>query len=196
MAFLNVTDKPIETFFYPHYRAFELISGGFVALLIKRGEGRKRIKLSTVHKEIISYISLGLIIAPMFYLNESSTFPGFNTLPPLLGTVLFILFSHKTVVSNLLSTPLMVFFGLISYPLYLYHQPIISYIYFFNILNSKNSLFIFFFTLLVSVPFSWLTYRYIETPIRKITRDKNSLSRKITFYLIIILSFFLYLEYL
>jgi hypothetical protein len=77
----------------------------------------------------------------------------------------------------------LVFLGLISYPLYLYHQPIISYLRFFKpALNNVSTLFI---VLFLSIPLSWLTFNYIEKPIRKKVNKKDKKSK---YYLISLLS--------
>lgn len=170
MAFVDVASSPTTTYFYPQYRAFELLIGAFVALVVHETWFTK-IQLKQKNNEIISYISLVLIIMPMFLLDKESTFPGVNTLYPIIGTAVFIAFSNKTTISKLFCSPPLVFVGLISYPLYLYHQPIISYLHFFNI--SENNLFIFIVTVVISTPLSWITYKYIEKPIRRIAHNKN-----------------------
>ncbi len=173
LALMSVGDSPTETYFYPQYRAFELIIGAFTALAV-RSQFFNKIQLEIHHKEIVSYISIALIILPMFLLDEYSTFPGFNTLYPCIGTALFIAFSYNTSISKLLSITPLVFIGLISYPLYLYHQPIISYILFFDL--TTNSTLILFIALFISIPLSWLTFRYIEKPIRSLSHKKHKSS--------------------
>ncbi|MEE9321315.1 MAG: acyltransferase family protein [Granulosicoccus sp.] len=170
MAVTSVVDSPITTYFYPQYRAFELITGAITALTIRSG-GFKKIKLKKICNEAISYLSLFLIILPMFLLDGNSTFPGVNTLYPCIGTAMLILFSTSTSVSKILSYTPLVFIGLISYPLYLYHNPIISYVHFFKLTVSNGVLLAI--VLAISIPLSWLTYRYIEMPIRKLAHKRN-----------------------
>jgi len=110
----------------------------------------------------------------MFLLDENSTFPGFNTLYSCVGTALFIAFSSRTSASKILSVKPIVFLGLISYPLYLYHQPIVSYVHFFNL--TDNVAIIFFIVLFIAIPLSWLTYRYVEKPIRSLAHKKHQSS--------------------
>ena len=173
MAFVAVGSSPITTYFYPQYRAFELLIGAFVAVMMQ-SVYFKRIQLEQKQKEIISYISVVLIIAPMYLLNEKSTFPGINTLYSCIGAALFIAFAFQTTLSKLLSLKPIVFVGLISYPLYLYHQPIISYLHYFNL--ADNSGIVLLLTVLISVPLSWLTYRYVEKPIRSLAHKKHESS--------------------
>ena len=56
--------------------------------------------------------------------DQTTPFPSLYTLIPVLGTALIIVFSDKkTTVSKILSTKLIVFIGLISYSVYLWHYP-------------------------------------------------------------------------
>ena len=173
MAAASVEEEAIKTYFLPQYRAFELILGAFVALATTTTFYKKLIVTTAQYqKEIISYIGLLLIIAPMFFLNEKSTFPGYNTLYPIIGAALIIAFSEKTSISKILSLYPFVFIGLISYPLYLYHQPILSFISFFNL--TSNKYIIIASVLLISISLAWLTYKYIEKPIRRSAHQKKT----------------------
>ena len=187
MAFIEVKNAPIATYFYPQYRAFELLIGAFVAILMQCASYR-RIQLEQEYREAIAYVSAALIITPMFLLNKESTFPGTNTLYPTFGAALFIAFSFQTTISKLFSSTPLVIVGLISYPLYLYHQPVISYLYFFNL--ADNKIILLFITLLISVPLSWLTYRYIEKPIRGLAHKKHRSSIAYVMPLTACLAFF------
>ncbi len=186
MAILSVDNAPIETYFYPQYRAFELILGALTALGM-RSQFFSEVKLNGLTKEIITYISLVLIVFPMFLLNKNSTFPGLNTLFPCIGASLFIGFSYRTSAAKVLGLPPLVRIGLISYPLYLYHQPIISYIHFFGLEFSKTIILII--VLLISITLSELTYRYIETPIRRKAHNQKKSSAIYMISLITSLSF-------
>jgi len=79
-----------------------------------------------------------------------------------LGAFLFAIgskYSYEISKTNLIfSNKVLVFFGLISFPLYLWHYVIISYMYIFNLNVEKYALVIIF----SSVLLAYLTYRYIE----------------------------------
>jgi peptidoglycan/LPS O-acetylase OafA/YrhL len=89
-----------------------------------------------------------------------------------LGGLLFaITYKYKYEISKtngLLSNNFLVFFGLISFPLYLWHYVLISYMHIFGLDVTKYGLFI----ILVSILLSYLTYRYIEIYARKQTSYK------------------------
>ncbi|ENO1825123.1 hypothetical protein BBM40_06740 [Vibrio parahaemolyticus] len=155
-------------YFLLHYRAFELLVGVIIALLMF--ERRVDVKESTANLLVI--LGLALIVAPIFVLDASSSFPGLNALFPCIGAALIIYFPSNGWVYKLLSSKAFVFFGLISYPLYLYHQPLISFSYFLDLNLSPIELF--FYVSLVASLLAWLTYRFIEIPIRKMA-SQNSL---------------------
>jgi peptidoglycan/LPS O-acetylase OafA/YrhL len=173
LAIVSVEKLPIETYFYPQYRAFELIIGALTALGM-RSQYFSKLYVNATKKEIISLLSIVLIISPMFLLDKDSTFPGVNTLWPCIGTALFIAFAYQTAISKVLGFNVLVYIGLISYPLYLYHQPIISYIQFFEL--TSNKIIILSIVLFISIPLAWLTYRYIEKPIRRMAHKDHQSS--------------------
>ena len=164
----SVSISPITTYFYPQYRAFELLIGAMAFFLEKSNDNDK---INRIFREILFAICILLIVIPMIVLNKESNFPGFNTLYPCIGTAIFIITAKKSTVSVFFKSPLLVMIGLISYPLYLYHQPIISFIYFFEI--SKNNVLIFLLTMIISTPFSYITYIYIERPVRVSVKYNN-----------------------
>lgn len=157
-----------SAYFLLQYRAFELMVGVITALLLL---GPIKYRFSDVARQVLSYIGLALILTPMFVLGKSSSFPGFNALWPCIGTALIIAFPNKGLITKLLSHKILVSIGLVSYPLYLFHQPVISFIYFFNINLSPIQTFTF--VIAVSTLASSLTYKYIETPIRKMAHSKR-----------------------
>jgi len=167
-----VANGETKGYFLLHYRAFELLIGAITALLLQCANG---ITLVNRTKQVLTYIGSALIITPMFILDEKSNFPGYNALWPCLGTALIIAFPNNGLITKILSHKVLVFIGLISYPLYLFHQPVISFIYFFNVQFSVIETF--FAVTSISVCASWLTYKFIENPIRKMASSKQ---RKMT----------------
>ena len=76
---------------------------------------------------IISIIGLALILAAVFAL-DSRDFPGYKALLPVMGAVLMIAAGKDAFLNRcLLSNRVMVWFGLISYPLYIWHWPFLSF---------------------------------------------------------------------
>ena len=174
-----VIESNTKGYFLLHYRAFELFVGVLTSLL---AASQERLKLNIKIHKILSYSGLFLIFFPMFILNENSSFPGFNALLPCLGTALLIIFPCQGKVAKLLTCRGFVLIGLVSYPLYLYHHPLISFIHFFEFSLSPISLF--FITFSIGAFVAWLTYKYVEQPIRRIV----STSSRLSFVIVVCLS--------
>lgn len=165
------TDRSPTGYFLPHYRGFELLLGAGLALIMKRISD---LEIPEALKQAANYLGVFAIAIPIFILDNESNFPGLNALWPCLGTVLIIGFPNKGLVTRALSMKWMVAIGLISYPLYLYHQPLISFYHYFDL--SWSPWLLFFFICTFSIPASWLTYRYLEQPIRKVAHKKSKTS--------------------
>jgi SGNH domain (fused to AT3 domains) len=93
-------------------------------------------------------------------------FPGWLALLPVAGAVAIILAgAEATLNRTVLSTRAAVFVGLISYPLYLWHWPLISYAYIIRLGKTPTPLMA---AGLVAISFllAWATYRFIEYPVR------------------------------
>lgn len=166
---------PIKAYFYPHYRAFELLIGAATALVMRSTFFNKH-QIKNQTRETAALLGLILIITPMFALDTNSSFPGINALWPCVGTALLIAYSERTMVAKALSYSPLVFLGLISYPLYLYHQPTISYLHFFGI--AQSSIMTLLVVTTIAVPLSWATYKYVEKPARRLAhKGSDSTSR-------------------
>jgi len=171
LAIYYVDSEPTKAYFYPQYRAFELLIGSATALFMKSSLFDE-LNISDKVKDYISIIAVLLMVIPMFIFDKDTPFPSFYTLAPTLGTALFIAFANQTSTAKLFSTKYIVFIGLISYPLYLYHQPVISYLHFFKMADSTLlSLAV---VMLFSIPLASFTYLYIEKPIRRVVHKPVS----------------------
>jgi len=73
-------------------------------------------------------LGLFLICSSLFLFDEQVPHPSFITLPPVIGTMLIIQFSHeREPISNLLASRPLVALGLISYSFYLWHFPVFAF---------------------------------------------------------------------
>jgi peptidoglycan/LPS O-acetylase OafA/YrhL len=107
-------------FFLPHLRAWELLIGALIALTPLRLPTRRPIGALT------GAFGLCLIVVPVFAYSEATTFPGIAALAPCVGAALIIVAGQQrpTAIGRLLAMRPVVFLGLISYSLYLWHWPI------------------------------------------------------------------------
>lgn len=118
---------PSFAYFLLPARMFELLLGGGLAMFWH--------KIPTVKKQvntILSGLGILLIILPSVLLDKSSIFPGFNALWPCLGSVFIIAAGKnkgtKGIVNEVLQSKPLVFIGLLSYSMYLWHWPIFVFI--------------------------------------------------------------------
>jgi peptidoglycan/LPS O-acetylase OafA/YrhL len=116
-----VARHPEAAFYFPLSRAWELLLGGWIAVA---GVGR----LATA-RTVLVLQSAGLVmilVAAMTYDNLTA-FPGLAALLPCVGTALVATWSERdSWVVRVLSVRAIVWFGLISYPLYLWHWPLLT----------------------------------------------------------------------
>jgi len=179
--------NPVFTFYSPFTRLWELLSGALVSvgrsyklahensLNIIFWKRKKNIVLNSINPVYFVVIGLLSIGLGLFYCDKNIVFPGYYGLFPVLGTSLIIYFGPDLHINKFLfSNTVIVFFGKISYPLYLWHWPILV----FSSLYSGHDLIIEFkiLTLCLSTIISWVTYRFIETPIRYgLNYNRNSI---------------------
>src|SRR5215471_5754383 len=159
-----VAIDPVAAFFLPHTRFWELLAGALLAAL-EISRGARAEPDARRWKELWSSLGLLLVVAAAFGINRNKAFPGFWALFPVVGTWLLIWSGPDTWVSRkILAVRPMVWIGSISYPLYLWHWPLFS---FARIVASdtpspeaRTAL------EACSVALAWLTYRFVERPIR------------------------------
>lgn len=122
-------------------------------------------KRNTLLTNTVSVIGLLLIVYAAIGYNRDILFPGPAALIPVAGAVLLILSGPQAYVNRkLLTNKAMIWIGLISYPLYLWHWPILS---FARIIESGTpSRNIRISAVILSFILTALTYYLIEKPIR------------------------------
>jgi peptidoglycan/LPS O-acetylase OafA/YrhL len=174
----------IATFYSPQTRFWELLIGSllaYVTLYKPNIWARNTQKLNTYLNAIIytkstqgnenalrnvqSFLGAALIGAGLLIITKERHFPGTWALLPTLGATLIISAGSQAWLNRvLLSNRVLVWFGLISFPLYLWHWPLLS---FARIVESETpSKNIRIAAVIISIVLAWLTYKFIEKPIR------------------------------
>lgn len=166
-AFL-IQSKSVAVFFLSPFRAWELLIGSLLAL-----NAIPPIK-SRLAREAAAGVGLIAILWACFSYSKGTVFPGLAALAPVLGAAAIIHAgsSGSSLTKKLLELPPIVFIGLISYSLYLWHWPLIVLTRYANgmapITPYLPEL------SLASMLLAWLSYRFIEQPFR----HKAAVSRR------------------
>jgi hypothetical protein len=179
----QVHNDPISSFFLPQTRFWELWMGGTLAYLDIFGrDGHRRFtgnsasiasafsapQLTSPPSPFLHNISsvFGvLLIGLALLLVHEHTFPGWWALLPVCGASLLIWAGPAALINRaVLSNGIAVFLGLISYPLYLWHWPILSFARILrgNEISSSARII----AVAVGLVLAWATWRFVESPIR------------------------------
>ena len=172
----SVRIDPVGTFYFPHTRIWELIAGSMLAYVVLKSNtiaqqtavnapSASVVEDYKPNKSILSWIGLGLIIIATFVFDKNHHYPGWRAILPVLGAVLIIYAGQDSWVNrHILGNKLVIFIGLISYPLYLWHWPLLS---FARIIESEPlSASVRIILVASSFILAVLTYYLIEKPIR------------------------------
>ena len=168
-----VVPKAKGTFFLLPTRAWELLMGAALAIQ-QQGHGvpalgtlARRLSASRLGPLMHDGLAVGgalLIAAAFVLLDKRSVFPGWWALLPTIGTMLLLVAGGRAWVNRqVLSHPVLLFYGRISYPLYLWHWPLLV---FPVLLGWELDHALRVAVLAASVGLSALTTEYIEAPIR------------------------------
>lgn len=149
-------------FYLPITRAWELLVGVLCAFYIHRNGLPKR-SWKTELASIVGF--LGLVAAVILF-DKGARFPGFYALIPVLGTALILLYGcSNTYVGKLLSLPVFVGIGLVSYSAYLWHHPLFAFARIYSV-NEPTAL-LYGVLIIFSLLLAFLSWRYVEQPFRK-----------------------------
>lgn len=123
------TGKAMAAFYLVHARAWELLFGSILALgVIPQPK-------TSIQRNFFSTGGLFLILFSVVFYSERTLFPGVAAIVPVLGASMFIysgMGGGESVTGRILSLKPVVFIGLISYSLYLWHWPLIVFAHYFG----------------------------------------------------------------
>jgi len=157
-----VSDHPMFAYYMLPARAGELLLGALAYALTERGAARA---LGRLGREILSWTGVFAIAWSLVALNAESVFPGFAALPATAGTAAIIVAgaAGATTLGRVLALRPVVWVGLLSYSLYLWHWPILAYSrYMFGDLLLVHQLV----AIALTFGLSAASYYVIETPVR------------------------------
>jgi peptidoglycan/LPS O-acetylase OafA/YrhL len=174
----SLAHDSVGGFFLPHARFWELLVGGIGAYAAAAGHQWRSAEEKAVPgiwrafiqhigglKNLVAWMGLLLILLSVFGLHRDARFPGWWALLPVTGAIALIMAGPAAWVNqSILSSRWLVFVGLISYPLYLWHWPLLSLAHLVSgqvpVVEVRVML------VLLAVLLAWLTYQLIERPIR------------------------------
>ena len=148
-----------EAFYFPFTRWWELMAGAALGWIVVFQP------FSSRYRDVISATGLLLIIGAAVGLHKGVQFPGWWALVPVLGAVALIASDGAWINRKILSSVPMVSIGLISYPLYLWHWPLLAFARVSSEPDNPSPLLIAALVLL-SFVFAAMTYLWVEKPIR------------------------------
>ncbi len=155
-----------KAFYSPLTRFWELIAGGILAY-----ENYEKKLTTGQFRNYASVLGVVIILVAFTVIRPDYRFPGYWALLPTIGTGLIIFSGNSAWLNRFaLSSKPVVWVGLISYPLYLWHWPLLS---FARIMNSETpSVAVRAGLVALSVLLAWFTYHYVEKPIRFKSKSK------------------------
>ena len=168
LAIYTVRIDRTAAFYAPWNRFWELLAGATLACVEADAvfdDGMRRLLSRRRLPDIFAALGLTAIAAGVWLIDSTRVFPGLWVLLPVGGTCLLVLAGQGAWINRaILSQPVIVWIGLISYPLYLWHWPLLSFAHIVR--GDTPSVPLRMALLGVSVILAWATYRVIERPIR------------------------------
>lgn len=151
-------------FYTPLTRAWELLIGAILACLTQFKPQWLPSNRATAWQNLASIAGIILTGLGFLLINRQTSFPGPWPLLPTLGAALLIAAGSQSWFNRVvLSHRLMVWFGLISFPLYLWHWPILAFI---HLLGEESSTLKTLQLMVLCVLLAWASVQLIEKPLR------------------------------
>jgi peptidoglycan/LPS O-acetylase OafA/YrhL len=157
----GVEHHQAKTFYLVHDRAWELLVGSLLALRVLPDSSSCRLRRT------LSFSGIGLVLYSIFFYSEATPFPGYFAAAPVIGAAMFIyggMGEELPAANRLLTSKPLVFVGVISYSLYLWHWPFVAFYEYvsYRPLRPADSLAIISASFLAAI----LSWKYVEQPFR------------------------------
>jgi peptidoglycan/LPS O-acetylase OafA/YrhL len=154
----------VQTFYNPVTRFWELMAGAVLSCVTLFFRMPRWTSKPLLH-DLFSWVGLVIIFGTVLILNRDEIFPGWWATLPVLGAVFLIgSGSDSWINTRFLSQRWMIWIGLISYPLYLWHWPLLSFV---RIVEAGHPpLYLEISSVVVAFFLAWATYYFVEKRIR------------------------------
>ncbi|EEV5819773.1 acyltransferase family protein [Escherichia coli] len=155
-----------SAFYLPWFRLWEL-SIGCVAYLVGDFCAKRKYKSRAI-PDILSFLCIVTLIFSLMNFNSGSDFPGSKALAPVISSAILIALCKESLFSRrVLSDRFAVYIGKISYPLYIWHWPLLSFYFYINPhLQAGEDIVARTGILVVSTALAAVTYHLVESNIR------------------------------
>lgn len=163
----GMSTEKIATFYSPQTRFWELIFGGILAWfsINKRHIFEGFAWQNSIVLNLQSLLGFLFLACGLYFITANVIFPGYWALAPTMGAILLIAAGPDTFLNRvILSNKYLVWVGLISFPLYLWHWPLLSFMRIMGGETTSASIRIA--VVFLSFVLAYLTYRLVEKPIR------------------------------
>lgn len=178
--------KPEFAFYMLPTRAWEMLAGGCVYLYLDNLSFKKK------YSQIMEVLGFFLICTSFFVFTKDTAWPGGFAIIPVLGASLIIAAKNNSLLTN---NVLVQYLGNVSYSLYLWHWPIYVFIVYYELDQNYSYVMI---ALMATLMCAHLSYTFIETPSRKLFRNKSdyaSFAKVILFVSVfLMIPFYVYLQ--
>lgn len=155
-----MNQHPVAAFYLPFSRFWELMAGGILAYVTLHRPG-----LNGSHRNAQSILGFSLLFAALLLLDKSRDFPGWWAMLPTLGAFFIISAGPDALLNRkILSNPLMLWIGWISYPLYLWHWPLLSFARIVEGEHVSGKMTVL--AIVAAFGLAWLTFAFVEKPFR------------------------------
>lgn len=172
--------KTAASFYLLPTRMWELLLGALSAIYVMQSPASK---LNCLIRDFGGFLGLILLLYAIIFFDGQTRTPSYFTLIPTLGAVCIILFiSTDSLFGKILGHRFLVGIGLLSYSLYLWHQPIFAFARLSGFIDAQPERVL----LLMGIVFliAYLSWRYVELPFR----DSQRVGRKTIIKLSVVVS--------
>lgn len=165
LAMWGAKNVPEQNFFFTFSRFWEILVGSLCGIA-------PQVRARRWHSWL-SFVGLALIVISMLSFTKSTPTPSFITLFPVVGAAIIIIFGQSGGwCVRLLSLRVFTGIGMISYSIYLWHQPLFAFARLFFVVGVPLSVMV---LLIIFLGFvSYFTWRYVEQPFRNFEVSKRS----------------------
>ena len=163
IPFFFIEDRNNSAYYYSFSsRIFEMLIGSCLAAVGSKGVE----KIPAIAKTLLGTVCLGVIIYAGFSEKIINSYPNWWAVGVCISAALLIyLGNDKNLITKILSWKPLVFIGILSYSLYIWHWPVFAFASYYVI---DDTIHIKFLCLLLSFILAFVSLKFIETPLRKL----------------------------